>query len=89
MAEKQETLLEFPCVFPVKIMGKDQPELHALVKDVIQKYAPDTDASSFRQSASKTGKFVSITVTINAVSKQQIDAIYLACTDSPLTLYVL
>jgi len=70
-------------------MGEDQPELHALVEQVIQKYAPETEASAYRQSASKTGKFVSITVTIRATNKQQIDDIYRACTASPLTRYVL
>ena len=70
-------------------MGEDQPELHTLVEQVIQEYAPDTNASAYSQSASKTGKIVSITVTIHATSKQQIDNIYRACTASPLTRYVL
>lgn len=89
MSVEEETLLKFPCEFPIKVMGLDQPDLHAFVKQTIDRHAPGTPSSDYSQSVSRTGKFVSITVKIAATSKGQLDAIYQEFSNSDLTNYVL
>ncbi|MEO8385368.1 MAG: DUF493 domain-containing protein [Betaproteobacteria bacterium] len=92
--EKAETLLKFPTPFPIKAMGRmksaESDESFAqIVLGVVMKHAPDFDASSIEMRPSKNGNFISVTATINAQSKAQIDAIYLELTGNPLVLMAL
>ncbi len=87
-----DTLLRFPTAFPIKVMGRSSASDDAfrqLVLRVVNKYAPDFAASSIETRPSKNGNFVSLTATINATSKAQIDAIYLELTGDPLVLMAL
>jgi len=72
-----ETLLEFPCDFPVKMMGRDTPEFHVTVRELVEKHTGPLDDSAIESTLSRNGRFVSVTVTVSAQSKQQLDAIYL------------
>ena len=71
-----ESLLEFPCDFPIKIMGRDEPEFRQAALSVVEKHAGKVDEEAIRSSTSTNGNFVSITVTITATSQQQLDDIY-------------
>ena len=71
-----ETLLEFPCDFPVKLMGRDTAEFHATARELVEKHTGPLDDDAIHTALSKNGRFVSITVTVNATSKQQLDDIY-------------
>lgn len=71
-----ETLMEFPCSFPIKLMGRDTPEFHLTVRELVEKHTGPLDDGDFQSSLSKNGRFVSITITITARSQQQLDAIY-------------
>ncbi len=73
-----ETLLEFPCDFPIKMMGRDTPEFRELARELIEKYTGPLDNNAIQATLSRNGKFVSITATINAQSQQQLDDIYRA-----------
>lgn len=84
-----ETLLEFPCEFPLKIMGLAQDNLAQEVLGVIHQYAPDYDGKSMEMRASSSGKYVSLTCTVNAQSKAQLDDLYRALTSHPLVKVVL
>ncbi len=77
-----DTLFEFPCSFPIKVMGKDTPELHQAVRDIINHYVDNVSDAAFKSRASKKGTYISITVTITATDKQQLDNIYLALSAS-------
>lgn len=71
-----ETLLEFPCDFPVKLMGRDTAEFHATARRLVEKHTGPLADDEIHTALSKNGRFVSITVTVNATSKQQLDNIY-------------
>ena len=85
----KKTLLEFPCEFPIKIMGKASDKLKELVVEVVKKHAPDFDPATLTIKESKEGKFHSITATITAESKKQLDAIYQELTSNELVLMAL
>lgn len=74
------TLLEFPCEFALKPLGKDQPDFAPAIRDIINEHVPTADQLDWQERPSGKGTFVCITVTIRATSKQQLDNIYLAFT---------
>lgn len=88
MAE-QETLLEFPCDFPLKIMGASSTGFADAIVEVVRRHAPDFDAATVEMRASSGGKYVSLTCTVNATSKQQLDNLYRELTAHPLVKVVL
>ncbi|MEJ2529313.1 MAG: DUF493 domain-containing protein [Gammaproteobacteria bacterium] len=83
---EQDTLFEFPCEFAIKAMGLATPEFDALVVEIVRRHAPDLGEGAVATRPSKNGKFLSVTVTINATSREQLDAIYQALTDHELVL---
>lgn len=89
MSEEKETLLEFPCAFPLKIMGLANDALAQTVLDVVLRHAPDFDGATMEMRASSGGKYVSLTCTVNATSKAQLDALYTELSAHPLVKVVL
>ena len=77
---EEETLFEFPCDFPIKVMGRAEPGFDALVVELVRKHCPDLHEGAVSVRPSKGGKWVSVTVTMRAQSKSQLDAIYLELT---------
>lgn len=84
-----ETLLEFPCAFPLKIMGLAHERLAQSVLEVVLKHAADFDGATMEMRASSGGKYVSLTCTINAISKPQLDALYTELSSHPMVKVVL
>ena len=85
----EETLLEFPCQFPIKVMGKASDEFELAVLEIFKRHVPDLAEDAIKQRPSGKGNYLSITVTINATSKAQLDAIYMdlsACEHVTMTL---
>jgi len=68
--------LTFPCEYPVKAMGPHTDELTQSVWAIVSQHAPDTPSANCRTSQSRQGRFLSVTVTITAQSRDQLDAIY-------------
>lgn len=71
-----ESLLDFPCEFPIKMMGRDHPGFHEAARTIIARHAPDVKDDAFRSALSRNARFVSLTVTILATSQAQLDTIY-------------
>lgn len=88
MAE-QDTLLEFPCDFPLKVMGAKREGFAQAIVDVVLKHAPDFDAAGVEMRPSKAGNYLSLTCTIRATSKPQLDALYRELTSHPWVKIVL
>jgi putative lipoic acid-binding regulatory protein len=82
----EETLFEFPCEFPIKAMGKADAELHVVVTEIVRRHVLAVDETAVKTRLSKDGNFISVTVIIEATSKQQLDAIYQDLTDHPHVL---
>ena len=89
MASYKDTLLEFPCDFPLKIMGKAEDEFAQAVLEVVTRHAPDFDSASMEMRASSGGNYLSVTCTVVATSKPQLDALYTELSSHPLVKVVL
>ena len=85
----EENLLEFPCDFPIKVMGETSDAFAATMVEVIKAIDPTFDASKVDMRASTGGRFISLTCTVHATSRAQLDNIYRALTSHPLSKYVL
>lgn len=85
----EETLLEFPCQFPIKAMGKSNVELELLVIEIVRRHAPNLSENAVKSRPSKDGNYISVTVVVEATSKQQLDAIYRDLTSHPHVLMAL
>lgn len=73
---QDETLLRFPCAFPIKAMGRTEHGIEEIVAAIIDRHAPDTAPDALRSRPSRNGTWVSVTVVIEATSKRQLDVIY-------------
>jgi putative lipoic acid-binding regulatory protein len=84
-----ESLLEFPCEFPIKIMGRSEPGFADAVVEVVLRHAPDFDPATTEMRASSHGKYIGLTCTIRAESRPQLDALYTELSRHPLVKVVL
>jgi hypothetical protein len=70
------TAMEFPCEFPIKVMGYWAEDFDALVMQIVRRHVSDLGEGAVRSRESRGGRFISVTVTIEARSRDQLDAIY-------------
>lgn len=89
MQQETDSLLAFPCDFPIKIMGKANLDFECKILTIIRKHTPDLGEAAISIRHSREGTYMSITVMIPAKSKQQIDDIYQELTAEKLVLMVL
>lgn len=74
--EQPESLLEFPCEFPIKIMGLARDDFAQTILEIVRRHAPDFNGATMEMRSSSGAKYLSLTCTINATSKTQLDALY-------------
>ena len=84
-----DTLFEFPCDFPLKVMGRRSDDFRSLVLGIVRKHAGDIDAANIQERPSKDGNYLSLTCTLRAQSKDQLDALYRELTSCEKVLIVL
>lgn len=68
--------LEFPCDFPIKIVGRRDEGFARRVAEVVARHAPDFDVGGMEMRSSREGKYLSLTCTVRAESRGQLDALY-------------
>ena len=85
----EDTLLEFPCDFPIKIMGSRTDDFAQTMVDIVLRHAPDFAAETVEMRPSKAGNYLAVTCTIRATSKAQLDALYMELTAHPAVKVVL
>jgi putative lipoic acid-binding regulatory protein len=87
--QQPESLLTFPCVFPLKVMGRREDGFAQTVAEIVLKHAPDFHPETIEMRTSKQGRYLSLTVTINARSREQLDALYSELSKHPMVAMVL
>lgn len=82
MSDQDAPGLTFPCDFPIKAIGKAREDLDAIVYALVSPHVPDLGEGAIRSRPSKGGNYLSVTVTIQATSREQLDAIYISLSAS-------
>lgn len=85
----RSSLLEFPCKFPIKAMGRQSDEFESIVTAIVLRHAELWPGEPIRSTPSKAGRFVSVTAVVEARSQAQLDAIYQDLTDCEQVLVAL
>ncbi len=86
---ERESLLTFPTAFPMKIMGRREDGFAQEVSEIVQRHAQDFHPSTMEMRTSKNGRYLSLTVTINAKSREQLDGLYSELSKHPRIMMVL
>ena len=90
MSDRQDApIIEYPCEFPIKIMGHTRAGFAQAILEVISRHAPGFDGATMEMKSSKHGKYLSITCVILATSREQLDALYQELCDHPMVVMVL
>lgn len=86
---RKDSLIEYPSIFPIKVMGADQDGfVHAMVQ-VAKQFDPGFDATTVELRPSKGGKYLGVTLSVTATSREQLDNLYRALTSHPMVKIVL
>lgn len=88
-AKQPEAVIAFPTSFPIKVMGRREGGFARSVLEIVLKHAPDFQASTIEMRPSREGKYLSLTITVNATSREQLDALYQELCDHPTVVMVL
>jgi uncharacterized protein len=89
MALAPDSLIDYPCDFPIKVMGRTQSDFAQEMLRVIRMHAPDFDGATMTMKTSKGAKYLSVTCVIRATSREQLDALYQALCDHPMVVMAL
>ena len=81
--------IAYPIEFPIKVMGRREPGFAKTVVDIVRKHAPDFDEATVQMRLSRKNTYLSVTCTIDAKSREQLDALYRELNDHPAVVMVL
>jgi len=85
----EDALFEFPCEFPIKVMGERRDDFAQVMVEIVTRHAPEFVAASMEMKSSKNSKYLSLTCTIRATSRAQLDDLYRELSAHPLVSIVL
>jgi len=83
------SLLTFPCEFPLKVMGRREDGFAQVVSEIVMRHADDFRPETIEMRSSKNARYLSLTVVINARSREQVDALYSELSKHPMVMMVL
>lgn len=86
---QQPSLLEFPCDFILKIIGRNQLGFDSLILDIVQNHYPKIDANAVKFTPSASANYLSISVTVPAQNQAELDALYRKLSSIPEVITVL
>ena len=85
----KEDIFNFPCDYPIKVFGLNQPDFEKTVCNIVETHIGKLHANQTAIKYSSKGKYISITVRIIATSRQQLNAINKDLQSCPLVSYLL
>ncbi|MBX3585851.1 MAG: DUF493 family protein [Ramlibacter sp.] len=86
---RKDSLIEYPSRFPVKVMGVNADGFVHAVTAIARQFDPTFDAASVELRDSKAGKYLGVTITITATSREQLDELYRTLSTHPMVKVVL
>ena len=89
MIAPKDSLIEYPCDFPIKVFGEAKQGFAQAIATVVLVHAPDFDAATIEMRSSSNARYLSLTCTIRATSREQLDNLYRDLTSHPMVKMVL
>ncbi len=86
---KEQSLIEYPSQFPIKVMGQKVDGLVHALTHIAHQFDPTFDATTVELRESSGGKYLGVTLTITATSREQLDEIYRTLSTHPMVKVVL
>lgn len=85
----EQSLIEYPCHFPIKVMGVHAEGFAAAIAELAMQFDPNFDASTIEHRPSKSGNYLGLTITVWVTSRDQLDELYRTLTTHPMVKVVL
>ena len=85
----QESPIKYPCAYPIKAIGHYADDFADIVLEILQRHDPDLDASTLEKRLSNGGRYLSVTITFTAQSREHLDAIYAALKAHDRVIYLI
>lgn len=85
----EQSLIEYPSQFPIKVMGANVPGFADAIVSVAKQFDPGFDAATIETRPSKAGNYLGVTITITATSREQLDELYRTLSTHPMVKVVL
>jgi putative lipoic acid-binding regulatory protein len=85
----QDSLIEYPCDFPIKVMGEQVDGFVDAMLMIVRQFDPDWDDSRMTRRSSSGGKYLGLTLTVRATSREQLDELYRTLSTHPMVKVVL
>jgi uncharacterized protein len=89
MAEQEESLIKYPCDFPIKVMGKSVEGYEAAIANIVLQFDPSFKVETIERRPSKNGNYLGLTVTVRVHSREQLDELYRTLSTHPMVSVVL
>ncbi len=89
MSELKDSLIDYPCDFPIKVFGQSQQGFAQAVMEVVTRHDPEFKPGSIEMKSSRNARYISLTCTVRATSREQLDAVYQELCDHPMVVMVL
>ena len=86
---RRDSLIDYPCAFPIKVMGLKVEGFELAMTEIAQRHDPSFDATTLEIRHSKGGNYLGVTLNITATSREQLDELYRALTGHPMVKIVL
>jgi putative lipoic acid-binding regulatory protein len=89
MNKPEQPIFKFPTPFNLRVMGEDQDDFKSLVFSIVKRHVPELNENTLTVRPSSEGRFISVMVPFTALSKDQVDAIYIDLSGEKRVLMVL
>jgi putative lipoic acid-binding regulatory protein len=84
-----DSLIEYPCDFPIKVLGLWHQGFAQTVAEVVMRYDPNFNAATMEMRPSRGARYIGLTCTVRATSREQLNALYQELCDHPQVVMVL
>ncbi len=89
MTATEESLIEYPCDFPIKVFGSAHPDFVNAITQVVQAHSPNFTSENIESRSSSAAKYTSLTCTVHVTSREQLDDLYRDLSSHPMVKMVL
>lgn len=84
-----DSLIEYPCDFPIKVLGLSHQGFAQTIAEVVMRYDPNFNAATMEMRPSSGARYIGLTCTVHVTSREQLNALYQELSDHPQVAMVL